>query len=269
MNRRTISALNRINRRFYSDQSEQFSRTRKTPWPGWTRVAATLRAHRSTIVTAPCPSILDVGSGNSRFLPFISDHLPDGFRYVGIDTSLSMLAEGRRGAVDESSVPAMLVATDLVNGCGLECLEPASIDLAAAFGLLHHIPGRQTRERLLRSIANCLKPNGALAVSFWQFGKQERFLRRVIPWDAYNRQTSELIDVAELEEGDMMLTWGEAQCGDAGPKSPVARYWHFTDESSADGLIDSLDMVVLARFLSDGDGGGQNLYFVLRKSSGR
>jgi SAM-dependent methyltransferase len=267
MNPLTIAALNRINRRFYSDRSEQFSQTRKTPWPGWAEVVATFQDHRSTIFTTPRLSILDVGCGNSRLLPAIEGQLHEKCRYVGVDSSLPMLVEALKGAVGRSRVPAVLVATDLVSGGGLECLEPQTFDLAAAFGLLHHIPGRQTRVHLLRSMADRLEPGGVLAVSFWQFGEQERFLRRVIPWEAYNRRASERIDVAELEEGDVLLTWGDAEEAGGASRGPAARYCHFTDESAAEQLIESLDMEILAHFFSDGDGGRQNLYYVLGKSA--
>jgi hypothetical protein len=162
-----------------------------------------------------------------------------------------------------------LVATDLVSGGGLECLERQTFNMAVAFGLLHHIPGRQTRSRLLRSMADRLEPSGVLAVSFWQFGEQERFLRRVIPWETYNLQASERIDVADLEEGDVLLTWGDAQEAGSGSRGPAARYCHFTDESAAEQLVGSLDMEILAHFFSDGDGGRQNLYYVLGKSASK
>jgi hypothetical protein len=65
----------------------------------------------------------------------------------------------------------------------------------------------------------------------------------------------------------MLLTWGEAQVGDSGSRGLVARYCHFTDVSEAEQLIESLEMEVLAHFFSDGDGGRQNLYYVLGKSA--
>ncbi len=182
MNCQTIAALNRINRRFYSELGEEFSRTRKNPWPGWTRVVSLYREHRVTAVTGPRLSILDVGCGNGRFLTFTTNRLRQATRYLGVDMSLQMLNEAQSDAVRGSKIPAVLVATDLTSDRGLQCLQAERSDLVVAFGLLHHIPGRQLRQRLLATLASCLAPNGVLAVSFWQFGEHERFLRRVIPW---------------------------------------------------------------------------------------
>jgi tRNA (uracil-5-)-methyltransferase TRM9 len=268
MNRRTIDALNRINRRFYSKLSEEFSCTRKNPWPGWTRFVSVYQQYRVTDATGPRLSILDVGCGNGRFLAFTANRLQQATRYLGVDMSLPLLAEARGGAVRGSRIPAVLVATDLTSDRGLQCLKAECSDLVVAFGLLHHIPGRQLRQRLLSTLASFLAPNGVLAVSFWQFGDRERFLRRTIPWADYNRFAEERIDPDELEEGDMLLAWGEMTPGESSLSGRAARYCHFADAAAASQLVESLQMRTLARFFSDGRGGRQNLYYVLVNSPG-
>lgn len=268
MNCQTIAALNRINRGFYNQLGEEFSRTRKNPWPGWTRVVSLCREHRGAAAVGARLSILDVGCGNGRFLTFSQSRLRQATRYVGVDMSLSMLAEARDGAVRGSAVPAVVLAADLTSDRSVRCLKAESCDLVVAFGLLHHIPGRQARQRLLSSLASCLAPDGVLAVSFWQFGEQERFLRRAIPWVDYNAWADERIDLDELEEGDMLLAWGDLDAGEPGASGRAARYCHYTDATAAARLIGFLGMKTLGRFLSDGGGGRQNLYYVLVKPPG-
>lgn len=265
MNRQTIAALNRINRSFYQLRSEDFSRTRKSPWPGWARVVSAFQERRSTIAAKHRASIVDVGCGNGRFRDFAADRLRNEILYVGIDASVPLLAEARRSGVGTTSVDTALVVTDLVTDRALGCLRSARFDLAVAFGLLHHIPGRQARLRLLSDLASCLRPAGMMAVSFWQFGQHQRYLRRSISWAAYNRQAEQPIDLSELEEGDMVLAWGELSSGQTPKVGAAVRFCHFTNATEAEQLVESLPMNLVDRFNSDGEGGHQNLYYLLEK----
>jgi SAM-dependent methyltransferase len=158
-----------------------------------------------------------------------------------------------------------LLVADLITDRALECLRSSHFDLVVAFGLLHHIPSRQARLGLLTDLASCLRPTGLMAVSFWQFGEHRRFLRRSISWEDYNRHAEEPIDTSELEDGDMVLAWGEASPESASNLGSAVRYCHFANTSEAEKLVSSLPMEVIADFSSDGEGGRQNLYYLLEK----
>lgn len=265
MNCQTIAALNRINRSFYRRNSEDFSRTRRNSWPGWEQVLAAIQECRAPAGVKGLVSILDAGCGNGRFLQFLGNRVQGAIRYVGVDASLPLLVKARQSAVGPPPVNVALVAADLVTDRALECLRPESFDLAVAFGLLHHIPGRQARLSLLIDLASSLRPSGVMAVSFWQFGSQRRYVRRSMSWEEYNRQADESIDVRELEEGDRVLIWGELLPGESPRFGSAVRYCHFTDPTEADRLVSSLPLDLLERFASDGDGGRQNLYYLLRR----
>ena len=265
MNRQTIAALNRINRSFYQLRSEDFSRTRKSPWPGWARVISAFQERRSTIAAESRASILDVGCGNGRFRDYMGSRTQSKMRYVGIDASVPLLAEARRRGAGSTSVDTALVAADLVTDRALGSLRSSRFDLAVAFGLFHHIPSRQARLRLLTALASCLRPTGMMAVSFWQFGEHQRYLQRSVSWADYNRQAEEPIEMSELEEGDMVLTWGEPAAGETPKLSSSVRFCHFTNATEAKQLVSSLSMELTAGFTSDGEGGRQNLYYLLEK----
>ena len=210
-------------------------------------------------------SILDVGCGNGRFREYARNRLQGEIRYVGVDASLPLLAEAGERDLGSTSFRSALAAAELVANQGLRCLGSSTFDLVVAFGLLHHIPAKQGRLNLLTDLASRLKPTGMLAVSFWQFGEHDRFLRRSIPWDDYNRQAEEPIDTSELEEGDMILAWGEVSTGETTNLDPAVRFCHFTNEAEADELINSLPLELVEDFGSDGDGGRQNLYYLMEK----
>jgi len=265
MNRQTIAALNRINRTFYHHQSEDFSRTRRSPWPGWKRVVSAYEEKNPTSGAGSLVSILDVGCGNGRFLPFLAEQLQAPIRYFGVDSSLALLLEARGGVAGRTSSQPKLVAAELIDDRPLEFLRSAQFDLAVVFGVLHHIPSYQARQSLLTALAACLKPGGLMAVSFWQFGEHRRFLRRSIWWTDYNKQAREPIEIGELEKGDMVLTWGDQSGQERSGCSSNLRYCHFADTKEAGQLVRSLPLHVMEMYRSDGEGQRQNLYYLLEK----
>ena len=263
MNRSTIAALNRINRQFYRARQHEFSRTRRHPWPGWDRVVAAFVERLGQAGEAPSASVLDLGCGHGRFLRSLAVEMPGPIRYVGVDSSLRMLVEARSETVGSIELEKNLVMAELATDRALVPATAWRFDLAVAFGLLHHIPSRDARRDLLFDIAAGLRSGGIMAVSFWQFGEHARYLRRAVPWEDYNRQAEEPLDLNDLEEGDYLLWWGERSPEPGIQAGAPVRYCHFTDPNEAAELVGALRMKVVDRFASDGKGGGQNLYFVL------
>jgi hypothetical protein len=132
--------------------------------------------------------------------------------------------------------------------------------LVGIFGVMHHIPCFGRRESLLQTAASRLRPGGILALAFWRFGTQERFSKRELSWEVYNRDAEFPIDTAQLEPGDSLLRWGEED----GP----ARYCHFVDDREYQLLLDSMRLDVVDQYLADGRSGDLNQYAILRRTHG-
>jgi hypothetical protein len=113
------------------------------------------------------------------------------------------------------------------------------------------------RRSLLDSLERRLAPDGLMVMTFWQFAGHERFRRRFMDWEEYNRSASEPIDAAALEPGDYLLRWEETGC----------RYCHYAEPSEAAKLVESVDLEVVESFSADGAGGNLNLYYLLRHRS--
>ncbi|MEE8138936.1 MAG: class I SAM-dependent methyltransferase [Thermoanaerobaculia bacterium] len=259
MNRRTMEALNRLNRVFYEEHAEPFSATRRRPWPGWDRVVERLEL-RLQDAGRQTASILDLGCGNGRFGALLAERLDLPSDYCGVDASRKLLSEARSRSRRGREWRGRYLLADLVID-GLDSLSlDAPFDLIALFGLLHHLPSFERRRALLAETAGLLRAGGLLAVSFWQFGASERFLKRVIPWAEHNRQSAEKIALRELETGDLLLAWGEAA---SKPGGAAKRYCHFADPREAETLVGSVGLPVLESFSSDGEGGALNLYYLL------
>ena len=199
-----------INRDFYSRHAADFDRTRHPGgWPGWRRVVeAAARATDRPL------RVLDLGCGNGRFALFLArepellGHTP--FTYRGIDLSSELIDHARAATAGLDHIRFRI---DDIENCALD---EATYHLVALFGVLHHLPGFETRCRTLARAASAVAPGGLLALTCWQFADDPGFERRRLDW------ASEAgVDPAELEPGDHLLRWGP---GD----SHARRYCHHT-----------------------------------------
>lgn len=240
----TQAALRQINSHFYSQYAADFDRTRHPGgWPGWRSVV-----EAAVAATGRPLRVLDLGCGNGRFALFLA-HNPEllshrGFTYHGIDLS-SELSDHARAAT--AGLGRIRFQVDDIEDCALD---EATHDLVTLFGVLHHLPGFDTRRRTLQRAASAVASGGVLALTCWQFADDPRFEPRRLDW------ASEAgIDAAELEPGDHLLRWGP---GDSGAR----RYCHHTSEPELDRLVANLPLAEVARYRSDGHGGRQNLYWL-------
>ncbi|MFQ5526424.1 MAG: class I SAM-dependent methyltransferase [Thermoanaerobaculia bacterium] len=247
----TVGTLDRINRDFYRSNAAEFSRTRKRPWPGWKILFERVESSSRERLDPARVSILDLGCGNGRVLPTLSEAFGDRFSYLGLDSSLPLLVEGGRtsaAGVEAARFGAANLGAELRAVRG-----DRRFDLILAFGLLHHVPSHERRAGLLGNAQGRLRPGGLLAVSFWQFGSHERFRRRFVPWRELPTELGE-VDRSDLEPGDHLLAWGD---------SGALRYCHYTSPEEAETLVRASGLASAARFHADGETGDLNLYYLL------
>jgi tRNA (uracil-5-)-methyltransferase TRM9 len=255
MDRATVLALNEINRAFYRSAAASFSATRRTPWPGFQRVAEILAHELGALGRRP--HVLDVGCGNGRFLDALVEQFEEdeAFAYTGLDGSPALVDEARRRHPGRRDVRLRVhdfVALELAGVLG-----DARFAAVALLAVLHHVPGAETRRRLLAELARRLEPGGVLALSLWRFAGSERMQRRVVPWERWVARSGARLDLAQLEPGDVLLAFG------AGEES--VRYCHALDDAEARALLATLPLEPLASFDADGEAGRANRYLLLRR----
>ena len=127
------------------------------------------------------------------------------------------------------------------------------------FGFLHHVPGYETRRALLIDLAGHLGRKGLLVFSVWQFGRFERFRKKIVAWKDFLASTGIPIEPRDLERGDHILSWGD--------KEPAYRFCHFTDSEETSRLVSSLPLECIEVFSADGHTNDLNQYFVLRRNA--
>ena len=264
----TQAALRQINRDFYSRHAADFDRTRHPGgWPGWRRVVQTA----AQIANGPL-RVLDLGCGNGRFALFL-EHNPElrqdrPFTYLGIDLSSELIDHARAAC---AGLDHIRFSVDDIESCALD---ESTVDLVTLFGVLHHLPGFNTRRRTLERAASAVAPGGLLALTCWQFADDPRFERRRLDW-----ALEAGVDPAELEPGDHLLRWGTGDTEGrrqsrrrssrrlrrqrvGRPAHQARRYCHHTGEPELERLIDGLPLAEVDRYRSDGPGGCQNLYWL-------
>lgn len=246
---KTRKQLIALNQRFYAEAAEAFDATRREPWHGWSRAIRHLSAEQRTSL-----SVLDVGCGNGRFASFLEAELGPGFHYRGVDTSPALLDHARQ---KHAHLPrADFVRGDILASNRDRLQHEAPYALVAVFGLLHHVPGDETRKALIEQLIDLLSIDGLLVVTAWQFGAGERFRDHLVPWAQYNEGTTDPIDSGQLDVGDHLLRFGD---------QPLPRYCHFLPPEELETLFENKAVQWLDRYASDGRSGDLNHYAIVRR----
>lgn len=241
MDVQTLRKINQINQLFYEERASDFSKSRTSFWPGWEifwNSYANYFANR--------PKILDVGCGNGRFGLFLKEKLANNLGYTGIDQSGQLLELAKKQF--KNNINYSFSRQDIFN------YKIKDFDLIVAFGLMHHVPGEAQRRRLVYKLAEGLKENGLLVISFWRVDELTNLTKR----RATPKQMQVLgINPNKLEPGDFFLPFGR--------KALSWRYVHSFSlaEIRAYKLLQKTQC--LGEYRVDGRNGRLNTYLVLRK----
>ncbi len=237
MDKRTIAALNAINRTFYQTTAPHFDQTRGAAWPGWEQLLPHIPE------SAPL-RVLDVGCGNGRFGVFLSERLSRPIRYHGVDNSEALLERAQSALEALPYIEAQLEVRDIVESPP----QAGQYDLVVLFGVIHHIPGAENRRALMRTLASLLDIGGVLCFASWRFYEYERFRKRLLPWED---------ETLQIERHDYLLDWRQGV--------HAVRYCHYVDDDEQAALIAASGLQHVTTYRADGFSGDVNCYSVLKR----
>jgi 2-polyprenyl-3-methyl-5-hydroxy-6-metoxy-1,4-benzoquinol methylase len=232
MNSVTAQRLLTLNHEFYNRFGDHFSATRQRLQPGVRKILETIQADAS---------VLDLGCGNGNFLRELSQR---GHKQplLGVDFSLPLL----RDAQSAPEVSFREVDLSQLSAFSEQLSVPGGWDVITMFATLHHIPSREIRLDILKTVHKLLKPTGKFILSNWQFLNSAKLTSRIQAWDKAG------INKNDVEEGDYLLDWRSGGEG--------LRYAHHFSAQELLGLAEQAEMRVTGSFPSDGDGGNLGLY---------
>ncbi|HEU0292537.1 MAG TPA: class I SAM-dependent methyltransferase [Anaerolineales bacterium] len=265
MDSATAARLIELNREFYTHFGGSFSATRQRIQPGVRRVLDLLHGDEK---------ILDLGCGNGELARELARRGQRG-SYLGVDFSLPLLREAESPPAEASQPGNVAAATwhnfsatfhamDLTK-LTLETTSfipsPLSFDIVFSFATLHHIPSRDFRINLLKTIHQLLQPGGLFIHSNWQFLNSEKLKARIQPWKDVAVSGPELsgVEVSGVDAGDYLLDWRSGGKG--------LRYVHHFNEEELRDLAEATGFQVIDTFYSDGQTGNLGLYQVWKPSS--
>lgn len=246
----TCEQLLKLNEQFYQTFGRAFSNTRQRIQPGVRRLLDTI------------PKIgnwLDLGCGNGNLAIEWANQKREGM-YIGLDFS-SVLLEEARDAIQKKRVPEGLEIhfsqLDLTSENWSKPWQNIILTGAMAFAVMHHIPGRDLRLRLLCQVNRLLPKGSDFLLSVWQFQNSPRILARKQPWTRIGIQD------ADVEPGDTLLDWRHALPGQT--EQVGLRYVHLFSREEIRDLADLSGFNIVVEFESDGTGGRMSLYQAWRK----
>ncbi len=237
---KTQAFLLSLNRQFYQTFGPAFAEKRGRLQPGVARLLPTI---------PDTARVLDLGCGHGMVLRALAAQGFTGL-YRGVDFSPTLLDIARRhtpSGLDVRFVQADLTTPEWVNAVA----EAAPYDVVLAFAVLHHLPGADLRQRLVRQIAALLRPGGRFLHAHWQFLNSPRLRKRIQPWQRLG------LHPEQVDPGDYLLDWRHGGTG--------LRYVHHFSPEELHALAQHAGFQVMAQFLSDGEGGRLGLYQVWEK----
>lgn len=242
----TVRKLNELNQQFYHTVALAFSESRSQAWEGWLSVLPFIYQNKAKSSL----SVLDLGCGNGRFGQFLSQQLPDTkLLYTGTDSSSTLLAIAQQKLKGLNNLSLNTSQQDLVEDLiSNRNSQLTQYDLVVAFGVLHHIPSNDLRQKFMEQIANSLTPNGVAIFSLWNFIEIPNLMARAVSPEQFGFSSS------DLEKNDYFLTW------ERGPQT--IRYCHYTDPQEIKESLKKAALLPIKTFFADGKNHQLNHYII-------
>ena len=244
MNSSTAARLIEINRDFYTRFGVSFSATRRRIQPGVRRVLEMLNGDES---------ILDLGCGNGELARQLAKRGHRG-TYLGVDFSVPLLREAEAppgsftASFREVDLTQLSPGNEQSSVISHQLLKTDHWSLITCFAVLHHIPSRELRLNILRTVHELVEPDGLFIHSNWQFLNSEKLKARIRLWDVV------AVLGSDVDANDFLLDWRSGGEG--------LRYVHHFDEIELKELAESTGFQIRDVFYSDGGTGNLGLYEV-------
>ncbi|MBU1165148.1 class I SAM-dependent methyltransferase [Patescibacteria group bacterium] len=154
-------------------------------------------------------TVLDLGCGQGRIVPLLKNKK---INYVGLDNCTSLIKNAQGLYPNYKFINQDITKLDLPK---------KSFDKILVIAILHHIPSKSLRLKILKNIKKLLKEGGMLLMTNWNL-------------DDYQHKQK----ATELEKGDYYIPWRIK-------KEKVMRYYHNFGKKELDDLIKEAGLTIV------------------------
>lgn len=149
MNQKSVNRILQQTKEIYNRIATDFSRTRSANWSGFENFFRRIPAGAS---------VLDLGCGNGRFADFFINRA---ISYLGVDQAERLIDLARVRHAGRCGVRFQVGdITKLDN-------RREKFDLILAVAVIHHLPTKELRLKVLKDIARLLQTDGRAIITVW------------------------------------------------------------------------------------------------------
>ncbi|MBI5766138.1 class I SAM-dependent methyltransferase [Candidatus Falkowbacteria bacterium] len=162
MKQHVVNRILHQTRETYNRIASDFSDTRSKWWPGFGNFAKYAK---------PGDKVLDLGCGNGRMATIFAEA---NISYLGFDNSLALIKIARDRFKEIAGVRFEM--GDIIN---LE-LKEKDFNLVFLIAVLHHLPTKELRLKVLKDIYNLMAQGGRLVIynwNLWSLGRRGNYWR--------------------------------------------------------------------------------------------
>jgi ubiquinone/menaquinone biosynthesis C-methylase UbiE len=179
----TAEALLTLSKEGYNEYAKEFSDSRQYFW----RELEFLKNY-----VQPNTEVLDIGCGNGRLVDMFENI---NIHYTGIDFSTELIAiaqktRGAKGTFQHANALSLPFADN-------------TFDTVFSIAVLHHIPGKENRQRFVSEALRVLKPNGTCVLTTWNT-LQWKFVKAHL-----THGLKKLGGASALDFGDIIIPFGK------------------------------------------------------------
>jgi ubiquinone/menaquinone biosynthesis C-methylase UbiE len=209
----------------YSRIAPDFSRTRQKYWEEMRGFAARLKSG---------DQVLDLGCGNGRLYEVLQDL---SISYLGVDNSRELIDFAKR-RWNENEKRRFLVG-DATN---LKWWRGEKYNAVFMIAVLHHIPSRELRKKVLENVAQILEKGGLLIMTNWNLfgGKYPVYILKNI--------LKKIAGKSSLDFMDALIPWKNAATGEV----EALRYVHVFTLRELRRLVKEAGLEIVENFYSLG-----------------
>lgn len=235
MNLKTAQKILEKNKQDYQELAEEFSDTRANLWPEFQELAKYVKDN---------DRILDLGCGNGRLYSLFQGRP---IKYVGIDSSAKLIEIAKKNFQfpisnfqTNSKFQALNSKPQFIVADAMDLpFRDNEFDAVFAVALLHHIPSKELRLKVLENCYRVLRPGGILILTVWNLWQPKLILKyklwkMIFRW--FHSPEGEIF--GELDWKDIFIPW-HARTG------AIYRYYHAFCKNELKNLIQKANFEII------------------------